>query len=83
MLQKAADFLFYNTCHMRPAIVEGRIRGDRFVIQLNDPCQYDLLLGIHEAEVEQWITSELKDGMIFFDIGANIGYYTLDRKRHV
>src|SRR5437870_3784269 len=77
LLQKAADFLFYNTCHMRPAIVEGRIRGDRFFIQLNDPCQYDLLLGIHEAEVEQWITSELKDGMIFFDIGANIGYYTL------
>lgn len=77
LLQKAADFLFYNTCHMRPAVVEGRIRGDRFFIQLNDPCQYDLLLGIHEAEVEQWITSELKDGMIFFDIGANIGYYTL------
>jgi len=77
LLQRAADFLFYNTCHMRPAIVEGRIRGDRFFIQLNDPCHYDLLLGIHEAEVEKWIASELKDGMIFFDIGANIGYYTL------
>ncbi len=77
LLQKAADFLFYNTCHMRPAIVEGRIRGDRFFIQLNDPCQYDLLLGIYEVKVKQWITSELKEGMIFFDIGANVGYYTL------
>jgi FkbM family methyltransferase len=77
LFQKAADFLFYNICHMRPAIVEGRIRGDRFFIQLNDPCQYDLLLEVHEVKVKQWITSELKDGMVFFDIGANVGYYTL------
>jgi FkbM family methyltransferase len=62
---------------MRPAIVEGRIHGDRFFIQLNDPCQYDLLFGIYEVKVKQWITSELKEGMIFFDIGANVGYYTL------
>lgn len=76
-LQKAVDFLFYNLCHMRPAIVETQLRGHRFFIQLNDPCQYDLLLGIHEPRVEQWIKSNLEDGMIFFDIGANIGYYTL------
>jgi FkbM family methyltransferase len=62
---------------MRPALVRTRLRGEPFLIQLNDPCQYDLVLGIHEPEVVEWILSDLKEGMTFVDIGPNVGYYTL------
>ena len=75
--QRVADFLFYNLRHIRPGLVEARSRGNRFFIRLNDPCQYDLLLGQHEPEVLEWILSELKAGMTFLDIGANVGYYSL------
>jgi FkbM family methyltransferase len=77
VLQRVADFLFYSLRYMRPGLVEARLRGEKFFVQLNDPCQFDLLLGLHEAEVERWILPELREGMTFLDIGANIGYYTL------
>lgn len=54
-----------------------RLRGEPFLIQLNDPCQYDLVLGVHEPEVLERIASDLKEGMTFLDIGPNVGYYTL------
>lgn len=76
-IQQVTDFLFYNLRYMRPALVRTRLRGEPFLIQLNDPCQYDLVLGIHEPEVVEWIASDLKEGMTFVDIGPNVGYYTL------
>jgi FkbM family methyltransferase len=62
---------------MRPGLVRTRLRGEAFLIQLNDPCQYDLVLGVHEPEVLERIASDLKEGMTFLDIGPNVGYYTL------
>ena len=76
-VQRVADFLFYNLRYIRPALVRTHLRGEPFLIQMNDPCQYDLVLGIHEAEVVEWIVSDLKEGMTFVDIGPNVGYYTL------
>lgn len=77
VVQRATDFFFYNLRYMQPGLVRTRLRGETFVIQMNDPCQYDLVLGIHEPEVVEWIESELKEGMTFVDIGPNVGYYTL------
>jgi FkbM family methyltransferase len=62
---------------MRPGLVRARLRGEPFLIQLNDPCQYDLVLGIHEPEVVEWIVSDLKEGMTLLDVGSNVGFYTL------
>jgi FkbM family methyltransferase len=76
-IQRAADFFFYNLRYMRPGLVRTRLRGEPFLIQLNDPCQYDLVLGLHEPEVSEWIASCLKQGMTFLDIGPNVGYFTL------
>jgi len=82
-VQRVADFLFYNLRHMRPGLVRTRVRGEQFFIQLNDPCQYDLVLGIHEPEVAEFIESELRNGMTFVDVGPNVGYYTLLGARRV
>ena len=76
-VQRVTDFLFYNLRYMRPGLVRTRLRGEPFLIQLNDPCQYDLVLGIHESEVVEWMVSDLKEGMTFLDVGPNVGYYTL------
>lgn len=59
-LQKAADFLFDNLCHMRPAFVETQLRGDCFFIQLNDPCQYDLLLGMQRPRLNNGLPRSSK-----------------------
>lgn len=74
---KVADFLFYSLYSMRPALVVGRIWHQKFFIRMNDPCHYDLLLELHEPEVVEWLSTQLKKGMTFLDIGANIGFYTL------
>jgi FkbM family methyltransferase len=76
-VQRVTDFFLYNLRYMRPGLVRADLRGDKFLIQLNDPCQYDLVLGIHEPEVVESIVSSLKEGMTFLDVGTNVGYYTL------
>jgi FkbM family methyltransferase len=82
-VQRVMDFLFYNLRYMRPGFARAYLSRDQFFIQLNDPCQYDLVLGIHEPEVVDWIVADLKEGMTFFDVGTNVGYYTLLGARRV
>jgi FkbM family methyltransferase len=36
-----------------------------------------LMTEIWEPEVTQWVTSSLKPGDVFVDVGAHVGYYTL------
>jgi len=37
----------------------------------------------HEGDVEEFIKSHLKEGSVFVDLGANVGYYTLIASRLV
>jgi FkbM family methyltransferase len=55
----------------------------RFRIRLNDPFHYDLLLGHHEAQILEWLSQNIKPGMVVFDVGANIGSYALSLARLV
>ncbi len=71
---KAVDHLFYS---LRPAAVETHLGDAKFFIRLNDPCHYDQLLGLHEPAVVEWLSTHVKSGMTVFDVGANIGFYTL------
>jgi FkbM family methyltransferase len=34
-------------------------------------------LGLYEAETASWLSQQVKPGTIFFDVGANAGYFTL------
>jgi FkbM family methyltransferase len=80
LLRKAVDHFY---CSLRPELVETSLYGMRFRIRLNDPFHYDLLLEHHEAEIVQWLSENIKPGMVVFDVGANIGSYALTLARLV
>jgi len=73
-LQKGMDHLYYS---LRPALVRTAFRGWILHVRLNDPFHYDLILENHEPGVAEWLAQNVKPGMTIFDIGANIGSYTL------
>ena len=71
---KALDHVF---CSLRPAVVEVPFRQFRFFVRLNDPLHYSILLGLHESEVLECLRHQLKPGMVVFDVGANLGYFSM------
>jgi FkbM family methyltransferase len=71
---KTLDHVF---CSLRPAIVEVPFQQFRFFVRLNDPLHYSILLGLHESEVLECLRRQLRIGMIVFDIGANVGYFSM------
>jgi FkbM family methyltransferase len=64
-------------CSLRPAIVEVPFQQFRFSVRLNDPLHYSILLGLHEREVLECLRQQLKPGMTVFDVGANLGYFSM------
>ena len=65
----------------RPAkttrIVKWEGHQARLCLRVNDPMHYDLVLGIHEPLVRDFLAATLKPGMTVFDIGSNVGYFTI------
>jgi FkbM family methyltransferase len=73
-LRKAVDHVFYS---LRPDLVKARMGKFDFYVRLNDPFHYDLILHLHEPDVGEWLSKELRQGMTVVDVGANVGSYTL------
>jgi FkbM family methyltransferase len=71
---KMLDHFF---CSLRPAIVEVPFEHFRLSIRLNDPLHYSILLGLHEPDVLACLHQQIKPGMTVFDVGANMGYFSL------
>jgi FkbM family methyltransferase len=65
--------------------LKKRIHGYHMMIDARDPGIGSQLLRIGKREEEQRIIveRELREGMIAFDLGANMGYYTLMMARQV
>ena len=47
-----------------------------YILYKNDVLSKYIYAGRFEWEDQEWIKSFLKPGMVFYDIGANIGFYT-------
>ena len=59
-------------------IVTHTRSGFRFACDQTDWLQRNLLCnGIHEPEITQLLESELQPSDVFYDIGANSGYFSL------
>lgn len=53
----------------------GPLKGMSWKCSRNQ--QFWMPLGVYEKETANWLLSHLHEGNVFFDIGANFGYFTL------
>src|SRR2546427_4014456 len=61
-------------------IIHGPLRGSKWVV---GSAHHSSWLGSYESEKLRCIASELKPGGVFYDIGANVGLYSLLASRLV
>ena len=59
----------------------GPLKGLRWRYERGQ--QFWMPLGLYEQETSRWISSVLRGGATFFDVGANAGYFTLLGARRV
>jgi FkbM family methyltransferase len=55
-------------------ILCGPLRGSRWIV---GSARYAYWLGTYEYEKQRQIASQLRPDSIFYDLGANVGFYTL------
>lgn len=57
------------------SVLFGSAKGIKMSLHLKREKAY--WLGIHELEVQRYFTEMIKPGFVIYDIGANIGFYSL------
>jgi protein-L-isoaspartate O-methyltransferase len=55
-------------------ILQGPLRGTRWIVGAQT---HGMWLGSYEIDKQLAIKNSLKPGQVFYDIGANVGYYSL------
>lgn len=60
-------------------IRRGPLRGLRWLYTKEQ--QFWFVMGAYESQTADWIESRLSPGRIFFDVGANFGYFTIAAAR--
>jgi FkbM family methyltransferase len=55
-------------------IMQGKLRGKKWIVGSGE---HGYWLGSYEMQKRQAFENEIKPGSVVYDIGANVGYYTL------
>jgi len=55
-------------------VLQGRLKGKKWI---SGSCDHGCWLGSYEYEKQKLFAEHLVDGAVVFDIGANVGFYTL------
>lgn len=79
LLNHTARFLFGALPRWPYPIVRGPLRGYPFILgaAAGEAGGVSVHLGCVEPEQTRCVTGLLKSGQVFFDVGANVGYYSL------
>jgi len=59
---------------MAVPILTGKLRGKRWIV---GSAIHRCWLGFYEYEKQQWVSREVRADSVFWDIGANVGFYSL------
>lgn len=60
--------------HMTLRIIQGELHGKKWIAGSSD---HGCWLGSYEFDKQRFMAKTVKPGTVFFDIGANVGFYTL------
>lgn len=55
-------------------ILTGQLRGKKWIVGAH---RHACWLGSYETELQKVVAHEVKQGGVFYDVGANVGFYTL------
>jgi FkbM family methyltransferase len=55
-------------------ILQGRLRGKKWIVGAH---LHRCWLGSYECEMQTHVAREMKSGGVFYDVGANVGFYSL------
>ncbi len=55
-------------------ILQGRLKGQKWIVGAS---VHGCWLGSYEHEKQVFMERHVKEGTVFFDVGANVGFYTL------
>jgi len=59
---------------MTVPILQGPLRGKKWIVGSQ---RHAFWLGGYEPHLQRLIAREVKPGEIFYDVGANVGFYSL------
>jgi FkbM family methyltransferase len=59
---------------MAVPILTGKLRGRRWLV---GSAIHRCWIGFFESEKQEWISREVRPNSVFWDIGANVGFYSL------
>lgn len=81
-LRKLAYFVYQTAWVGRTVTISrGPLKGMKWAYERGQ--QFWLPLGLYEQETAFWLADNINDGDVFFDIGANWGYFSLAGSRMV
>jgi len=66
-----------NVLKLRNSMVESRVGRYRADLNMSDMIQRQVSFGLYERDEANFVLSLLKPGDVFFDLGANVGFYSL------